>query len=65
VLQTERALRSRNQRLRIFFFVWARGAVAPNWVGPGRVADRACDDMQVKLADDVAKRAKVDLVRLR
>ena len=63
LLGLERQTSRLNQRSRLPFAITSRGAVAPDRAWPSRVAGRPGDDMQVELADDVAERAEVDLVR--
>ena len=57
--------RRRDKRLRGKVFIKRRRAVPPYRPRPGRIADNARDDMQVKLTDDIAERADIDLVSWR
>jgi hypothetical protein len=41
------------------------GAEAPGGAGPVRITFAACDDMDMKLADDIAERGDIDLRRSR
>src|ERR1700722_16447857 len=55
--------RCRDQRLRAVVVVGRRGAVPPDRPRPSGIANNPRDNMQVKLAHDVAKRADIDFIR--
>ena len=61
----QRLPRRRDQRTRLRLPARDRAAKTPHRAGPSGVADKPRDDMQVKLAHDVAERADIDLVGLR